>query len=143
MSQDLILAEWHRAQRALRAAKLLLTNDECFEDAVSRAYYAILHAAKAALYSVNATAKSHAAVRRLFGLHLIKTGALEKDYAVYLGESLGDRLTADYDPQVVYSPKEARDECKQASRFLRRIRRFLLTKGFTPGRLRPRRPRRG
>ena len=49
MKRDLVLAEWRRAERALRAAQLL-TAEDYPEDAASRAYYAILHAAKAVLF---------------------------------------------------------------------------------------------
>ena len=49
MNRDLVLAEWRRAQMALRAAQLL-TAEGYPEDASSRAYYAILHAAKAVLF---------------------------------------------------------------------------------------------
>jgi uncharacterized protein (UPF0332 family) len=40
--------ELARANKALRAAKMLLEN-QLYEDCVSRSYYAVLHAAKAAL----------------------------------------------------------------------------------------------
>ena len=43
------------------------------EDAVSRAYYAILHAAKAALFVHDVAVASHASVRRMFGLHLVRS----------------------------------------------------------------------
>lgn len=47
-----------RAHKALRAANLLL-NEGLYEDCVSRAYYAVLHAAKAALVTVGEVPKSH------------------------------------------------------------------------------------
>ena len=65
--------EMARAHKALLAAKTLLEN-QLYEDCVSRAYYAVLHAAKAALTTVNIEPQSHYAVRRLFGLHLVKNG---------------------------------------------------------------------
>ena len=48
MNRGLLLAEWRRALRSLAAAGLL-AREGFAEDAVSRTYYAILHAAKAAL----------------------------------------------------------------------------------------------
>lgn len=135
MNRDLILAEWRRAQEALRAAELL-AGEECHADAVSRTYYAVFHAAKAALHAEGITAQSHASVRRLFGLHLIKTGEIETDYSVHLAESFDDRLSADYDPEITFSRKEARHECRLTRRFLSRIRRFLRARGIPSKELR-------
>ncbi|MBD0306566.1 MAG: HEPN domain-containing protein [Nitrospiraceae bacterium] len=130
MNRALVLAEWKRAKQALRAAEALVTED-CHEDAVSRSYYAILHAAKAALYVHDETAASHAAVKRLFGLHLIKSGILEPVWSGYLVESLDDRLAADYDAEVFFSRAETDLECRRSAEFLVRIARYLGTKGFS------------
>jgi uncharacterized protein (UPF0332 family) len=77
MIQDMVLAEWQRAVRSLRAAELLC-REGYHEDAVSRAYYATLHGAKAALFVHDEATASHAAVRRMFGQHLIMTGEIER-----------------------------------------------------------------
>ena len=53
-----------RRENALRAAETL-TRDGLYADAISRAYYAILHAAKAALRVHDMVAESHPAVRRM------------------------------------------------------------------------------
>ena len=63
MNPDNVLEELARAQRALRVAQILHASD-LFEDAVSRSYDAVMHAAKAALLVQDAMAESHAAVRR-------------------------------------------------------------------------------
>jgi uncharacterized protein (UPF0332 family) len=73
MNRNMVLAEWNRSRESLRAAQTL-TRDGLYADAISRAYYAILHAAKAALHVHDIVAESHPAVRRMFGLHLVKVG---------------------------------------------------------------------
>jgi hypothetical protein len=73
------------------------------EDAVSRAYYAILHGAKAALFVHNVATASHAAVRRMFGQHLIMTGEIERQWSSHFGEGFDDRLAADYDARAFFS----------------------------------------
>ena len=80
-----IEAEWKRAERALGAAELLLQAGY-YEDAISRAYYAVLHAAKAALLSRDTAAESHTAVRRLFGKELVQQGVLENEWAIILAQ---------------------------------------------------------
>lgn len=135
MSRNMIVAEWSRAREALRAAETL-TRDRCYADAISRAYYAILHAAKATLHVHDIAAESHAAVRRMFGLHLVRSGEIEPEWSVYLVESLDDRLAADYDVETVFSREEARSECRRSREFLSRIRRYLLKKGLKEPELR-------
>ena len=105
------------------------------EDAVSRAYYATLHAAKAALFIHDIATESHAAVRRMFGLHLIRSGEIESMWSSNLGESLDDRLAADYDASVFFSLAEASQECQRTRAFLDRIHHYLLAKGLSDNEL--------
>jgi len=129
MTRTLVLAEWLRATEALLAAELLAR--EGYEaDAISRAYYASLHAAKAALQVHGVGAESHAAVKRLFGLHLVKTGEIEAVWAAQLVESLDDRLAADYDVEIAFTAADARAECRRTRAFVRRIRRYLRAQKF-------------
>ena len=130
MNRDLVLQEWRRAMRTLQAAELL-AHERYPEDAVSRAYYAVLHAAKAALLVVGVAADSHVAVRRMFGKHLILSGSIERVWARSLAEGMDNRLSADYDVGVFYSIVKGQDECVGARRFLDRIRRYLLDNGLT------------
>lgn len=69
MKRAPILAEWKRAVESLGAAESC-RRDGFYADCVSRTYYAILHGAKAALLIKGVGADSHAAVKRLFGLHV-------------------------------------------------------------------------
>jgi uncharacterized protein (UPF0332 family) len=91
MNRNMIVAEWNRARESLRAAQAL-TQDGLYADAISRAYYAILHAAKAGLHVHDVAAESHPAVRRMFGLHLVRSGEIEPKWSAYLTASLDDRL---------------------------------------------------
>ena len=134
MNRNMVLAEWNRARESLRAAETL-TRDGLYADAISRAYYAILHAAKAALQVHDIVAESHPAVRRMFGLHLVK-GGIESEWSAYLTESLDDRLAADYDVEISFSRQEARSECRRTREFLKRIKRYMLKNGLKETELR-------
>ncbi len=131
MNRALVLGEWKRAAESLGAAESC-RRDRYYADSVSRAYYAILHAAKAALYLHGMTAESHAAVKRLFGLHLIQTGLVETEWGSFVGESLDLRLTADYDVETPFSETDAREDYDRAKSFLVRIRALLLGNGLSP-----------
>lgn len=134
MNRGLVIAEWQRACKSLRAAEIL-AREGYSADAVSRAYYAILHAAKAALHVYDVAADSHAAVRRLFGLHLVRAGGIEKEWSAHIAERLDDRLAADYDAEASFSEEAARSECRRNGEFLDRIFRYLLTNGLTESEL--------
>src|SRR5688572_21639684 len=82
VNRSLVVAEWRRAKRSLRAAEIL-TEEGFYEDALSRMYYAALHAAKAALHVRDVTAESHAGVRRMFGLYMIRSGEIEPKWSPY------------------------------------------------------------
>ena len=140
MNRNMVLAEWLRANSSLQAAQNL-TRDGLYADAISRAYYAILHAAKTGLHVHDVVAESHAAVRRMFGLHLVKSGKIEPNWAAYLTAGLDDRLAADYDVETEFSRKEARSECVRAGEFLKRIKQYLLKNGLKEAELRKRQRR--
>lgn len=123
---ELSQKELNRAGKALLAAKTLLEN-QLYEDCVSRAYYAVLHAAKAALVTTGVEPESHSAVRRLFGLHLVKTGKIEKDFARILTAEQEDREIGDYDIHIEIEQDTALKRVLDAERFIQRIEKYLQT----------------
>lgn len=58
----------HKAHRKLRVARKNFA-DGFYEDAVSRAYYAMFHAAKALLLTKHLDAKTHSGLINLFNQH--------------------------------------------------------------------------
>ena len=118
--------ELGRAKKALLAAKILLEN-QLYEDCVSRAYYAVLHAAKAALATKDIEPESHNAVKRMFGLHLIKTGEIEKDFAKILTAEQEDRAIGDYNIYIEIEQDRALKRVSDAEKFVERIEKYLQT----------------
>ena len=113
-----------RARKSLAAAKAL-QNEELLEDSLSRAYYAVLHAARALLVSEGFDPQSHESVKRLFGLHIVKAGRMAPEYAHILREEQDDRALADYD--VAFEPQETRvqQRISDAEAFLDEATRVL------------------
>ena len=95
MNPDNVLEELGRAHRALRAAQILHASD-LLEDAVSRSYDAVMHAAKAALLVHDVIAESPAAVRRLFGSVLVRPDLIAREWASVLARVQDQRIAADY-----------------------------------------------
>jgi uncharacterized protein (UPF0332 family) len=121
-------AELLRAEKSLDAARTLL-KENFLEDALSRAYYSILHAARAVLLAEGVSVSSHRAVRRLFGSHLIKPGKLAVRLAKILAEEQDDRFLADYDAWFHAERERAEKRVSEAAEFLTAIDLFLESQG--------------
>lgn len=130
MNREMVVAEWRRAVESLGAAEVL-SRAGYARDSIGRSYYAVLHAAKSALFVHDVAISSHAAARSMFGLHLVRTGEIERKWAGDLAESMDDRLRADYGIQIRISSEDAEDEHDRAKAFLDRMRRYLLASGLT------------
>jgi hypothetical protein len=65
-----IEAEWRRVETSLAAARLLLASD-LHADSVSRACYAVFHAATCLLLTLGLEPRSHRGLVRLFNQHFI------------------------------------------------------------------------
>ena len=124
MNHENIVSEFNRGLKSLQAAQILL-KEGLYEDAVSRGYYAVMHAAKAALFYHNTLAESHSAVRRLFGKILVNPGHIEKEWARILSQEQDQRIVADYSIQIPIAKEAADDLIKNAEKFIERIRTYL------------------
>jgi uncharacterized protein (UPF0332 family) len=71
---------------------------------------------------------SHEAVKRLFGMYLVKTGKMDTKFSKILREEQDDRFLADYD--VSFSPEVERVEkrIKDAEYFLDAMISYLQQK---------------
>lgn len=129
MRQEQIRAQWGRALKSLRSAELLL-RQEFLQDAVSRAYYAVMHAAKAALLRHDVVAKSHSAVRRLFGQMLVSSGEIEKKWAEILAQEQIQRAIADYLADTELDIEGAEEMVRDARCFVERMGEYLASNGI-------------
>lgn len=98
-----------KSKEKLRVAQGLLQNGE-YEDAVSRAYYSVFHAAQAVLLTEGLTASTHQGLVNLFGLQLVKTGKFDRKFGKCLSNLKDDRENSDYE---IYSGVD-RETAKQA-----------------------------
>ncbi len=102
---DLIEHRISRAKSSIKEVELLVEN-ELFNAAISRLYYACYYAVIALLISKEIKAQTHAGVRQMFGLHFIKTGLLDKSHGNLFSEVFDMRLTGDYDDFIECSKEE-------------------------------------
>lgn len=134
MDAERCIAEWRRGQSALQSAAVL-HRAALYPDAVARAYYAILHGMRAALAVHDLIPSSHNGTRALFNQFLIHTGAIEREWLDYFNRARAKRTTADYDVLTVITEPTAATQYHDADHFTTRIRRYLLTQGFTDSEL--------
>ena len=124
MSVDVAQAEWRRANESLTAA-LLCLNNSLDADAISRAYYSVMHAAKAALEFRDVSADSHQAVRNQFGMHIVRPGLVEPIWGSEIGCLNTMRIVADYNAMATITGSDARDAYDRAEAFVNRVRPLL------------------
>jgi uncharacterized protein (UPF0332 family) len=107
----------HKAQRSLEAAQNLI-EQEFYEFAVSRAYYAMFYIAEALLDQEGLSFSSHAAVISAFGQHLARPGKVPTELHRQLIDAQAQRTRADYDPAPGLSQLDAETLVRQAQTFL-------------------------
>lgn len=110
---------------ALRAADALLAAG-LPADAMSRAYYAAFHAARALLFSIGLEPRSHEAVKTLFAREFVKTGKVPAERSRDLAQLEALRLSSDYDPAFALGVDLVRLEVEKARRFVEQASALLL-----------------
>jgi uncharacterized protein (UPF0332 family) len=68
----------------------------------------------------------------MFGLHLVKTGKIEKDFAGILTAQQEDREIGDYEIHIEIEQDTALKRVLDAEKFLQRIGQFLQTSPKKP-----------
>lgn len=128
MVEQVLAGEWRRAQECLGAANLCRENGY-YADAVSRAYYAIMHAAKAALrfrgVLVSSRRSTHRAIMNQFGLHLVEPGFVESGWSDGIKQGHFERTRADYGVFENFEEVDASEACDRANAFLNRMQSLL------------------
>lgn len=97
------LQRWELADYRMKKATAtfsevaLLVENELWNTAVNRLYYACFYAVSALLIFHNIPSETHSGTRQLFGLHFIKTGIVEKETGKFFSYLFDQRQTGDYD----------------------------------------------
>lgn len=124
MSEIRAAAEWWRGRQCLAAAQLCQSNG-LYADAISRAYYATMHAAKAVPELHDIQVNSHEGVKNLFGYHVVMTGPIEGSWGREIDRLYRWRIRADYTATEVFTESDSRSACDRAEAFLARVYTLL------------------
>jgi uncharacterized protein (UPF0332 family) len=117
-----------RSTHAVRAARLLLENDEA-AIAAGRAYYAMFYVAEALLWEEGCHAKSHSGIHSLFGEGFAKTGRLDPKFHRWMLDAFDQRIEGDYGFAAAIAPEKAGETIERASEFLEAAQAFLSGPG--------------
>jgi len=106
-----------RANGCIAEAELLLDGGR-FGGAVARAYYAMFHAATAALLKRDIKRRSHQGLISTFGQFLVKPGYVESRFHKFFAEVFDLRQESDYQPIVQVTDQQADEIIKRAKEFV-------------------------
>ena len=133
LTPDTLMA---KAYSLCSTARLVLDHGDT-DSAVNRAYYAMFHAARAALLlSGVSNTRTHSGLIRMFGLHLIENGTLASEFGEALSRAHETRLMADYKDTAI-KPAAAKVIVEQAEHFVATIKSLLLDKQPEPTKQEP------
>jgi len=120
-------AHMEKAIRRLRVAEKLLHDGE-YEDAISRAYYAIYHAANAVLATINVFPKTHEGLVSEFGKRFVLAGMFPRELGKILADAKAARETYEYSVTATIEKSEAATIFANAQAFVTAIDKFLRDK---------------
>lgn len=110
-----------KAEVKLSAARELFESG-FFEDSASRSYYAMFHAARAALTKVGVTTKTHEGTVSEFGRRLVMEGVFSRDLGKALAEAKAARETYEYSATMEIERGEAEALLRDAERFVAQVK---------------------
>ncbi len=112
-SDDLLRA----GEEALRSARILLEHGQ-WADAISRAYYAMVYAARALLARRGLAPRTHRGTVHLFGKEFVSPGLFPREVADLLPATMAFRDRADYGERRDLREADARRAVEAAERFV-------------------------
>lgn len=130
-TKALIIGYIQKADKKLEVAEKLFKSSD-YEDAVSRAYYAVFHATQALLLTEGERAETHKGIVTLFGLLFVKTGKFGRNIGKYLANLKDDRESGDYEVFSYIDKETARTAISEAKEFLKEAKLYLKGLGVIP-----------
>lgn len=112
-----------RASQDVEDAQLLLDAGR-YVTSVGRSYYAMFHAATAALLEKGIQRSSHQGIISAFGRFIVKTGLIEQEFHRHFREAFDLRQASDYEPTVQIDAGQAEQTLNRAKEFVAACRQL-------------------
>jgi uncharacterized protein (UPF0332 family) len=107
---------------------LILAQNELWNTAINRLYYACYYAASALLIASHIETHTHAGVRQMLALHFIKSGIMSKHFFNTFGLLYEKRQTGDYEDFVCMTKEDIDDLYPLAVEFVDEIVKLLTSR---------------
>lgn len=107
----------------LKTAEILFENER-YDDAISRAYYAMFYSAKALLTEKNIYPKTHKGVKNQFGLEFVKNSNFNPAIFKFFVQLQQDRQDADYEILIKFTKNQAKNALANAEIFINECKNF-------------------
>jgi len=114
-----------KAESKLKTANLNFSAGQ-YDDAVSRAYYAVFHALGACLLSKDLSFSSHSQVIGAFNREFIKKGDFPKTFSKDIQILFADRQSGDYDIITPIDSETAKKDIEIATNIVQSIKNYLI-----------------
>jgi uncharacterized protein (UPF0332 family) len=114
------------AKKTLGEVQILIEN-EIWNTSVNRLYYACFYAVTALLLSSDLETKTHSGAQRLFELHFVRTGIIDKELSRFYTRLFDMKQSADYEDEVEYDREDVQKLIQPATRLIAEIE-LVLTK---------------
>lgn len=120
----LVVYRLERANETLLEAQILIENN-FFNAAVNRIYYACYYAVIALLVKNRISAHSHSGVKQMLGLHFVVNGKLSTENARFYNQIFNDRITGDYDDFITYKKEMVEEMLPKAKSLITAINQLI------------------
>jgi uncharacterized protein (UPF0332 family) len=127
--KEQIKAIMKKAKRSIKAAKGLI-EDEDYDFASSRLYYALFYAMEAVLLTGNISSSKHSGVIGQFNQFYIKEEIFPKNFSKIISRLFRERQEGDYGFYVDISEEEILKDVKSAELFLKKINKYLKEEDY-------------
>ena len=116
---------FENADKTMAEIPILIQN-ELWNTAVNRLYYACYYAVTALLINSDIEAYTHSGVRNMLSLHFTKTGKLSTKWNKFYSDLFEDRQTGDYEDFVDFDCETVKNLHVQAISFIKLIKELIV-----------------
>jgi len=125
--QELVKYRISKARETYKEVELHIEN-ELWNTAINRLYYACYYAVMALLIDKEIQTHTHSGVRQMFGLHFVKTGIIDNSMGKFFTDIYDMRQTGDYDDYKDFSKVDVMDLIEPANVLISKAESLLLGK---------------
>ena len=123
--QTIVNMELEKAHRTFSDMEFC-ANEQRWEAAANRLYYALFHAVLALLISEGLKVKSHRGILSLFGQHFVRTGSFSHEDGALLSNLVIMRDNADYNLSFEATEEKIKPYIEPTRKMIERIETYIL-----------------